>query len=41
MYYVNLKDSEELDVLQVVKSDDVFLMNISQKRKIEYKQEEQ
>lgn len=37
MYYVNLNDSTELDVLQVVKSDDVFLMNIPQK-KIEHKQ---
>mgnify|MGYP003403197891 CR=1 FL=1 len=32
MYYVNLQDSIELDVLQVVKADDVFLMNVPRKK---------
>lgn len=37
MYYVNLQDSTELDVLQVVKADDVFLMNVPRKKELEHK----
>lgn len=36
MYYVDIQDSTNLEVLQLVKADDVFLMNLPEKRKMEH-----